>query len=81
MQAPRSRPDQFGKPRFHIHVDVFEPCREREFPGFDLRADSFQTLGDRLLVGRRNDAFFRQHLAMRDRTGDVLRIELLVEAD
>src|SRR6185312_3412325 len=75
------RADQFGQPRFDVHVDVFELCREPERAGLDLCQDRVQPVSDFFLIGRRNDARLRQHLAVGDRAANILRVELPVEAD
>ena len=36
MQPPGRRPDQLGKPRLHVHMDVFERALEAELAGFHL---------------------------------------------
>ena len=36
VQPPGRRADQLGKPRFDVHVNVFERAREREGPGLDF---------------------------------------------
>ena len=81
MQAARRGADQLGKPRLDIHVDVFEAGREFELAGFDLYQNRVQPVSDLLLIGRRNNARFRQHFGMGERAAYILRVELPVEAD
>jgi hypothetical protein len=81
VQAAGGRADQIGEASLDIHVDVFQPGREFEAAGLDLFQNRVQPVSDFFLIGRRNNARLRQHLAMRDRASDVLRVELAVERD
>ena len=54
---------------------------EFERAGFDFVTNSRQTVTDRRHIDVRQNADFAQHSGMRDRSGDVLRIERLVKAD
>ena len=74
VQPSCRRPDQLGQPRLDIHVDVLELFRELELARLDLGKDRRQPLGDLFLVGRRNYAGLGQHLGMRDRAANVLRV-------
>src|SRR5437899_2960170 len=81
VQAAGGRADQVCKAGLDIHVDVFKFRREFERPGLDLFQDRVQAVSDFFLIGRRNDARLRQHLAMGDRSADVLCVEFAVEGD
>ena len=81
MQPSAGRSDQFGQPRFDIEMDVLEPGRELEPCALDLLANLQQPAPDGAAVLGRDDALRHQHIGMRQRARDVLRIEPAVETD
>ena len=46
VQSAGRRADQVGKPRFHIHVDVFEVATKLEPSAFDLGQHGIETCDD-----------------------------------
>ncbi len=81
VETSGGRADQFGKPRFDIHVNVFELARECELAFLDFLENGFQAIFDLSMVLRRNNARLCQHGCMGKRALNILRIELAVEAD
>ena len=81
VQAAASRADQLGEAGLDVEMDVLELGRELEAPALDLLLDLDQAAPDRRAVLAGEDALGHQHLGVRQRARDVLRIEPLVEAD
>jgi hypothetical protein len=81
VQASSSRSDDFGEPRFDIHVNVLALAGKLEFAAFDLAQDFVKTGLDLLMVGFGNYALFCQHLRMSEGPGNVLCVEFAVKAD
>src|SRR5579885_3415413 len=81
VEPPGGRPDELGKARLDIHVNVFE--RAREFGGarLDLAPDLLEAAGDRFPVLFRDDARFDEHGGVRLRTLNVLLGKPIVEAN
>ena len=81
VKPARRLANQFGKPRFDVHVDVFELGGEDEAAGGDLAKDRRKAAMDRVAVLRRDDATMRQHAGMRLRAGYVLPEKTAVIVD
>jgi hypothetical protein len=81
VQAAASVADGLGEPGLHVHVDVLELDVPRQLAGGELAGDDVEAGGDRLGVGRRDDALAGEHARVRLRAGDVVRQEPLVEVD
>src|SRR5690606_2656328 len=81
VQPAGRRSDQFCKARLDIHVNVLKARGESEFSVLYLPQDRLEPVGDLPLILGRNDALFRQHFGMGQRSADVLGVELAVEAD
>ena len=81
MQAAGDGTDDFGEPRFDVHVNVFERPRENEGSGTDFLLDLREAFRDALRVRARDDALRGQHRDMGLRSLDILGPEPLVEVD
>ena len=74
-------PDALGQERLDIHVNVFVIGRELHLPGFDIRQQVLQALGDGRGIRLGDDAGIPQHFRMGQRPLDVLAVHPLVKAD
>ncbi len=61
VQPPRCGANDFLKPAFYVHMDVFERARERKRPRLDFAFDLGETFGDGLGVGDCDDALAGEH--------------------
>ncbi len=73
--------DTIDKTCFYVHVHIFELCAPRELPGLYLGPDCFKPLNNGTTFFKREHIHMSQHLCMRDRTGNVIRIEPTIEID
>ena len=81
VQAPGGGADDFGQPRFHGHVDVFEVPVLGHSVALVFGGDLLQAVVDRLGIGFAHDALFRQHGDMRAAARDILAPQRFVEGD
>ena len=65
--------------RLNVHVHVLERRAPLEAPGVDLGLDFLEPLDDQLALRRRQHTDMRQHACVRDRTGDVVPVQVPVE--
>ena len=79
METAARLPNRIREALFDIHVDVFEFDTERKRPALDLREDVAQPLLNRCTILLGEDAHFRQHFGVRDRSRNVLAVHPTIE--
>jgi hypothetical protein len=81
MQFFTGLADAFDQPGLDIHMNILKRDRPLEVTLLDVRLNTLQTgnNGTALLCG--NDAGVGEHAGMRDRAGDVVAIQPLVEVN
>ena len=81
VQAARDRADQFGQPRFHCHVDVFQIPVLGHAITLVLGGDGLEAVVDGLRILTTQDTLRGQHAHMRAAARDILPPQRLVEGN
>jgi hypothetical protein len=81
MQLPPHIAQALNQRLFNVHVNVFQLGPELKFPGLNLTANRLQRLADLLTFAVADQSNLRQHLGMRNRASDIVRIEPVIKAD
>ena len=81
LGARQQRCHELGQPGLHVHVDVFHRGIQLPFAAFELAGDGFQTVNDRVGVGRCDESHRRQHPRMCLASAHVIAQQPTIEVD
>lgn len=81
MQAAARVPDKLCQSGLDMHMDVFEGRREDKVSAGDLALDLVEPLQDLVTIFFWNYPLRDQHIAVRPRRRDVVRIQTPIEVD
>mmetsp|Transcript_252 Transcript_252/g.603 ORF Transcript_252/g.603 Transcript_252/m.603 type:complete len:441 (+) Transcript_252:107-1429(+) len=81
MQPPPGRPDALRQPALDIHVQILQLRAPLEVPRVDVGLDRGQPRDDLVGVLARDDLLRGQHVGVRNRGADVVRVHALVVGD
>ena len=81
VQPSRNRPGNLVQASLHRHVDVFVRSVEHEGIALEFAEDPHQSLLDCLMLLTVDQTGVAQHTRVRDRSGDILRIQPAIDVE